>query len=144
MRLVSCSESVVDNVKIFLFSEYKPSDLVQNYFLKGFVNSFKELEAFYILDNCTSYEMVTYIQLLICCHQQRNVIRKSLWECRMATAVTLLGNRMQCDPACNQEHQKCSVPAAPNSLPSISQQISASAALLTFCSTWRCCRGVRD
>lgn len=43
MQLVSCSESVVDNVKIFLFSEYKPSDLVQNYFLKEFVNSFKEL-----------------------------------------------------------------------------------------------------
>lgn len=43
MQLVSCSESVVDNVKIFLFSEYKPSDLVQNYFLKEFVNLFKEL-----------------------------------------------------------------------------------------------------
>lgn len=43
MQLVSCSKSVVDNINIFLFSEYKRSDLVQNYFLKEFVNSFKEL-----------------------------------------------------------------------------------------------------
>lgn len=43
MQLVSCSKSVVDNVKIFLFSEYRPSDLVQNYFLTACVNSFMEL-----------------------------------------------------------------------------------------------------
>lgn len=83
------------------------------------------------------------MQLLIFCHHRRNVIKRSLQECLMATTVTRCVE-LTSIKVCNQEHQKYSISVVINSLASISQHISGSAVLLTFVALGMCCKGVRD
>lgn len=82
------------------------------------------------------------MQLLIFCHRRRNVIKRSLQECLTATTVTCCVE-LTSIKVCNQEHQKYSISVVINLLASISQHISGSAVLLTFCSTWHVLQGSR-